>query len=232
MDSRWKQIIKISCIILVCRLISVLGVLIASITNQREFKAQAWALTGATLSLQVILILLNWRFKRLTVCHSSLLITSFLISIGISYFQPKTNVMLIQTVVVFEFYLICGMMLNVNWILTSMSIMINLVCGVSFLYIFFSVHDVGAIVLLAATTLFAILALYHSEKMQKNEFLHMKQIELMNQDLKNLLLDFPKPILLLDPSTKEVVLANKEAYRLLSVEEDKDLAAIKARLQE
>ena len=54
----------------------------------------------------------------------------------------------------------------------------------------------------------------------------------MNQDLKNLLLEFPKLILLLDPSTKEVVLANKEAYRLLSVEEDKDLAAIKARLEE
>ena len=174
MDSRWKQIIKISCIILLCRIISVLGVLIASLTNQREFKAQAWALTGATLSLQVILILLNWRFKMLTVFHSSLLITSFLISIGISYFQPKTNVMLIQTVVAYEFYLICGMMLNVNWILTSISIMINLVSGVVFLYNFFSVHDVGAIVLLAATTLFAILGLYHSEKMQKNEFLHME----------------------------------------------------------
>lgn len=138
--------------------------------------------------------------------------------------------MLIQTVVIYEFFLICGVMLNVNWILTSISLFINLILGLTFLFLFFSVHDVGALVMIASTTFFATFALYYSEKMQKNEFLHMKQIELMNQDLKNLLLDFPKPLLLLDKKSQDVVLANKEAYRLLSVEEDKDLTVIKARL--
>ncbi len=50
----------------------------------------------------------------------------------------------------------------------------------------------------------------------------MAQITRMNEDMKNLLLNLPKPLLIVDIETKEVALANKELCSLLSYTSDSD----------
>lgn len=46
----------------------------------------------------------------------------------------------------------------------------------------------------------------------------MARITKMNEEMKNLLLNLPKPLLILDMEEKKVALANKELCNLLSVE--------------
>lgn len=74
--------------------------------------------------------------------------------------------------------------------------------------------------------------MYHSEHTMKNEFLRLCQIEKMNEDLRNLLINLPNPILLFDHQEKNVVLANRDLYKLLSVEETEDNKAISDRISE
>eukprot|EP00347_Sterkiella_histriomuscorum_P007356 403349259 len=116
--------------------------------------------------------------------------------------------------------------------MTSIAIIINLVCVLLYIGLHYHVYDVGAISQIGFTTSFVIFAVYHSERLMKFNYLSLKYNERLNQDLKNLLLDFPKPIILLDEENKEVVLANKELYRLLSIEQGEDLKAIQQRIQE
>ncbi len=47
--------------------------------------------------------------------------------------------------------------------------------------------------------------------------LRLSEIEQMNKDLKLLLMNLPKPLLLIKTDTKEAVLANLEATNLLSI---------------
>eukprot|EP00347_Sterkiella_histriomuscorum_P015876 403355346 len=79
---------------------------------------------------------------------------------------------------------------------------------------------------------FVIYALYHCESIVKAEIVRSYQIEKMNEDLKNLLINLPLPILLLDPDTQEVQLANNELFRLMSIPEDQTFKDINSRLQE
>eukprot|EP00347_Sterkiella_histriomuscorum_P001382 403372250 len=66
----------------------------------------------------------------------------------------------------------------------------------------------------------------------KTTYVSLKQNQKLNEDLRNLLLNFPKPLLLLDQKNKEVVLANKEAFKLLSVDENKNILEIQNKLSQ
>lgn len=48
----------------------------------------------------------------------------------------------------------------------------------------------------------------------------------MSNDMQSLLLNLPKPLILIDPTTQEVVLANKESQLLLSIDEGPDSTAL------
>lgn len=62
------------------------------------------------------------------------------------------------------------------------------------------------------------LANYQSEKAFKQDTINLARITKMNEDMKNLLLNLPKPLLIIDIEEKQVALANKELCNLLSVE--------------
>eukprot|EP00347_Sterkiella_histriomuscorum_P012331 403369004 len=149
-----------------------------------------------------------------------------------NYLQPISYVGNISNAISYPLFLFCGLLLNNHWIMTSIAIIINLVCVLLYIGLHYHVYDVGAISQIGFTTSFVIFAVYHSERLMKFNYLSLKYNERLNQDLKNLLLDFPKPIILLDEENKEVVLANKELYRLLSIEQGEDLKAIQQRIQE
>lgn len=52
----------------------------------------------------------------------------------------------------------------------------------------------------------------------------------MNADLKNLLIEMPKPLVLIDEATKEVVLVNKEFSQLISMPDHNNTKSIALKL--
>lgn len=100
-------------------------------------------------------------------------------------------------------------MLSLSWIITGLVIIINLTLTLFFIVYFYDERDVGIITLFIFMSFFVIFSIYHLERSMKFNFIRLKSNEKMNQDLKDLLINFPKPILLLDENNNQIVLANK-----------------------
>eukprot|EP00347_Sterkiella_histriomuscorum_P014290 403361440 len=233
LDIRYRQIIIISLLILAIRVLNLLGIIIANVINQRDFKTANWVIIGVFLGYHVLLILLNIKFKYyFSYFHGPLLILSFILNCVSNYIQPLSDVNIIGNAVNYSFFLFCGLLLNTQWILTTISIIINLICALVYLVLYYKIADAGILTQYFFTTALIVFAVYHQERLMKENFVSLRYNERLNQDLKNLLLNFPKPILLLDQEKKEVVLANKQLYRLLSIEEGQDLKSIQERISQ
>lgn len=66
----------------------------------------------------------------------------------------------------------------------------------------------------ATVTLMCVFSAYQNELRAKTDIVQMAQIQKMNDDLKNILINFPEGIVLYDEGKDEVVLANLELRRI------------------
>eukprot|EP00347_Sterkiella_histriomuscorum_P002976 403366078 len=110
--------------------------------------------------------------------------------------------------------------------------MVNLIGAVVFMMFHDNIYDVSSIFQITFSSFLVICAIYYSEKLMKESYLQFKQNEKLNHDFSNLLLNLPQPLLLLDENNQEAVLANKELYKLLSINQDQGSVAISSRLSQ
>ncbi len=129
------------------------------------------------------------------------------------------------------YFFISSIVLNQSWLLTSVAIVTNLVGALVFFTVFFGIHDIGFLIQLIAISGTVIWCLWRNEYSMKLEIIRLNQIEKMSEDLKNLLIEMPKPLVLLDESTNEVVLANKELCHLISIPDHSDTKSISEQLK-
>lgn len=73
---------------------------------------------------------------------------------------------------------------------------------------------------------------YKNEFALKNEILRSFEQNKMNEDLTDLLMNLPKPVILIRESDNEVVMGNKELCKLLSTDEKDGRDAIATRIAE
>jgi len=109
-------------------------------------------------------------------------------------------------------YLLAQLMaiaLNFNWILTSLSMLLN---TAGFLYLLTiqmpSVIE-EPIVWISLIQILLLYINYVQDSTMRHEFLKLGTIRQMSTDLKNLLLNLPQPILLVEKGSESTVLANK-----------------------
>lgn len=74
--------------------------------------------------------------------------------------------------------------------------------------------EITTIMQFVVCTLLCAYSAYQNESRAKTEFIQMSQIKKMNDDLKNILMNFPEGIVLYDENKHEVVLANQELRRI------------------
>eukprot|EP00347_Sterkiella_histriomuscorum_P016347 403353540 len=222
----------LSLVILVLRLINNIGNAIVLGVNNKPFNPKIWTIIGTFLFYHFLLIVVNKIWKKFSYFHGPLLILSFLASCYMASIQPKVVQVNVSLSISYCLFLFSGLLLNVSWILSTIAVIINFLAIVLFFVYFYKISDFGTISQITILTIFVVISLYYWERMTKTSFIELKKNEKLNFDLKNLLLNFPKPILLLDEKNKEVILANKELYRLLSLDENQDLKAVSTRLNE
>ncbi|CDW84389.1 pas domain s-box protein [Stylonychia lemnae] len=73
---------------------------------------------------------------------------------------------------------------------------------------------------IATGTLLLIYTCYFHELRLKQSFIQLRQIQLMNEDMRKLLDNLPEGIVLFDPETKKITLVNQEYKRLFSLSGD------------
>lgn len=159
---RYKQIMIISCIILFTRFLNFIGILVADIMNQRDFECLVWVILAILLALHLLLILANLKFKNhISYMHAPILVLLYIPNCYVTYLQPMGYESLIFNVMMYAFFLICGLLLNASWILTTISTIINLVCALLIMVYCYDINDIGSISQYIFITAFVVFSLYH-----------------------------------------------------------------------
>lgn len=134
----------------------------------------------------------------MTPIHGPLVTLCYYFIFCITLASPLTvNAFNVNTIF-YYFQLISALLLNANWLLTSIAILMNLIGALTAYNIHHFIFNVNQNIIFILTTLVVIYAVWNNEQMLKNDFLHLKQIEVMSNDVQNLLLNLPLPLLVLD----------------------------------
>jgi c-di-AMP phosphodiesterase-like protein len=110
--------------------------------------------------------------------------------------------------------LIYSIMLNANWIVTSITLFLAVVSAFVYYTIFYEYIDFVTISIVSTTMLFIVYTLYKNELKDKSQLLFMTEIKRMNEELKNILMRLPDGIVLINENNGQVVLYNDEFSRI------------------
>ncbi|CDW72666.1 UNKNOWN [Stylonychia lemnae] len=209
----------------------VIAIILAGVAKQRPLNTNVYLVYGGTLGWQLLVILLTYRFPTIfTMVHAPLISIGYWFNCLIQFLSPVSYVAVMQTTLGLEFFLICGLVLNFCWYITSIVLILNLALGIVMLFAKFQIEDVGVVAQYVMTTLFIIYAMYLNESSNKNEFIRLIQNEKMNKELQSLLMNLPNPMLLFDQENNQVVLGNIELNKLLSINDEQDKQLINLRM--
>ncbi len=117
---------------------------------------------------------------------------SFLADVKLTY------VGLLNNVVGFTFFMLSGLVTSTVWIYSAVAMMVTFIVTIVFYSVMLDLNETTVIMQYLVTTLLTVYCAYQSEYRIKNEFLNMNEIKKMNEDLQNILLNFPEGIVLYD----------------------------------
>jgi c-di-AMP phosphodiesterase-like protein len=106
------------------------------------------------------------------------------------------------------FFLVSGLLVNANWILTNLAMMGIMIGALLYYILYLDVYDTAMVFQIVMITGLHCFSTNRFEWIMKNEFIRLKLIESMNLDLENVFKHMPNGILLLDESTNQVKFAN------------------------
>ena len=154
------------------RILITIGVIVASLIKQRPFILNVWLVTIATIIWHFLLIILSHKLPRYFCnLHAPLLVVSFYFNTAMMVLSALSYVVIIQNVIGFAFFLICGLALSASWILTSIAILINLIGALLIIVLHYNINDVGTVAQYIVISALVIYVLYFKELVMKNEFL-------------------------------------------------------------
>ena len=178
---------------------------------------------------QFLLAFLTCKFPKYFVnLHSPLLILSYiLLRTYLSESSHTSQEFEEHDAMQYSFFLICGLLLNGCWFITAFSILANSSVNIYYSSSNYGLEGLDVILFVVMFALVVIYGSYYYEAIKKNDFLKMIQIEKMNENFQNLLMNLPKPIILIDNHTNEVTLANQQICNLFSIKDYNDKKSIK-----
>ena len=105
--------------------------------------------------------------------------------------------------------------MNTNWTITATGMIMNSVAAVFYYFFYFDFVEANTISTVIVFSLFYIYACYHQEVAIKRDHLRYYEMEAMREDLKRILTDMPKSILIYDSEQEKVLFANTEFCKLM-----------------
>lgn len=124
--NRSREILKLSTLVLILRLIMVVGLIIGIVVNDVPFILKGWLYIGGSLIWQLLLILLTWKFPLVfSIVHAPLLSINYLFIIYQFYDKPPVMITLISLMLYYLIFQLSAVTLNYSWILSSLGIFSN-----------------------------------------------------------------------------------------------------------
>eukprot|EP00347_Sterkiella_histriomuscorum_P010154 403377397 len=231
-EERHKQIIKFSMLIILFRVLDFLTSFLENLASNKKISSGNWTWLGCLFLSNIFLLLISLRFKKFRQFYAPLQVLIFVGSLGAFTSETISDIASQQKSIDYGFYVICTILLNMSWIFTTVTIMINLIGTLTFMMLHDNNFDASFLCHITLSSFFVICAIYYSEKLMKESFLRFKQNENLSQDLNKLLLNLPQPLLLLDENNQEAVFGNQELFKLLSIKQDQGAVEIQNRLSQ
>ncbi|CDW83581.1 multi-sensor hybrid histidine kinase [Stylonychia lemnae] len=162
---RSREILFLSLLVFLIRIVMFAGVIIASFIKQRPSTPNVFIIASAGLLWHIILMILTYRFPRIfTLIHAPLLAISYFFTCLTQFYSPNSYVAVIQSTIGLEFFLISGLVLSFCWYITSIALLLNLIFGLVILVVKYDIDDVGTIGQYLMTTFFIIYACYENNQ--------------------------------------------------------------------
>ncbi|CDW79459.1 UNKNOWN [Stylonychia lemnae] len=221
--SRNKEILKSCMILLALRMVN-LSILVSNVViSKQETNIFFWFLRIFGICWQIVVMALGYCFPiAFNQIYSLLIVPSFLVNIVPSIHIPANSQLLVANIITYSFFQSIGILLNNNWMLTTLGMIINYSIISGFYIHYFGQVDFSIHWLLFATFLVSALTCYHFEKRLKQQFIQLYQIRVMNDELKQIFDKIPEGILLFNETNKKIALTNLEFTKLFQCQEEKD----------
>ncbi|CDW74528.1 multi-sensor hybrid histidine kinase [Stylonychia lemnae] len=214
---RNKEILIISGIFFLFRLTIFLATISMALTSTAtQFQFSTWIQRTATHSAHLIILLLTFKFpKYFTDLHSPILLLLNLSSLLHVSTNPTSKIQLAGNIIGLCFFLTAGLLTNSRWILTCPAMIATTVGKVSYYAIDLEINDYTVMIQFVVNLGLLCYASYATELGLKTQLIQIAQIRKMNDDLQNILLNFPEGIILYSDDSKSIIMANQELKRIL-----------------
>lgn len=116
-----------------------------------------------------LILSINFKLQRFTPLHAPLVMLAFFLNTAVVLSTPLNFILIIQNINGLGNFIIIGLVLNANWVLTSLAVLINLIGQLLFLNVHYKLVDVGSILQLVLTAAIAIYSLRQSELVMRND---------------------------------------------------------------
>ncbi|TNV84459.1 hypothetical protein FGO68_gene5675 [Halteria grandinella] len=210
------EIIFISALLFVQRMIFLIILLVSSFQNDTVDNRRLW-LNGSGRAIHLIALLALIFSRRVWVqqLHGPIIILSYLAFV----FNKKNAIQDEQFISLFGQHMIiivCIVIMNTSWIITAIAVVCSFVSMLLFLGVTQQFY-MGLI--LPQMVIFCIILVfisYFCDKKSKEEFLQVKLNMRLNEEMRHIIEVVPEGILIYDPHTKDVLMANTELQRLVN----------------
>lgn len=123
-------------------------------------------------------------------------------------------------------------MCNARWLFTAISMLITVITTLTYYKLYHNFGDVVTTLIVALILCLLIYSCYVMELRDKNMYLQMHTVQRMSEELKNIFINLPEGVVLINEENSEVSLGNYEFLRLFSLNRNSSNAEIAIKLAE
>ena len=140
---------------------------------------------------------------------------------------------MVQSITSLILALLFGFVCNARWLLTAISMLITVITTLTYYKLYHNFGDIVTTLLVALILCLLIYSCYVMELRDKNMYIQMHTVQRMNEELKNIFINLPEGIVLInEENNSQVSLGNYEFLRLFSLNRNTSNAEIAIKLAE
>ena len=140
---------------------------------------------------------------------------------------------MVQSITSLILALLFGFVCNARWLLTAISMLITVITTLTYYKLYHNFGDIVTTLLVALILCLLIYSCYVMELRDKNMYIQMHTVQRMNEELKNIFINLPEGIVLInEENNRQESLGNYEFLRLFSLNRNTSNAEIAIKLAE
>jgi len=139
---------------------------------------------------------------------------------------------MVQSIASLILALLFGFICNARWLFTAISMLITVITTLTYYKLYHNFGDVVTTLIVALILCLLIYSCYVMELRDKNMYLQMHTVQRMSEELKNIFINLPEGVVLINEENSEVSLGNYEFLRLFSLNRNSSNAEIAIKLAE